>query len=121
MVPDAGGHVSEIGSKADLDAFGEEREAYGISGIVRDRKGRDVDIANAEFLPGTEMLGLRKLGRLPFLVADGAIPGVMRGLREKDWHLEFSGQALESGNVVRMLMRDEDGGKLIGACIDQSA
>ncbi len=42
------GHVAEIGDHGHLDATRAKREAQRIGGIVRNRKGRDFNIANAE-------------------------------------------------------------------------
>ncbi len=48
-------------------------------------------------------------------VAAGAIPGMMRAFGEVDRDIQFGGETLESGDVVGVLMRDQDGGDVFGA------
>src|SRR5580698_1477363 len=135
MVADANWHITEVGSEADLDALGAEGEADGIGSVVGDGERRDFDVADAKAAAGEEMLGLGEIGSFAGVfvfgfvfvylfvsansagkpITDGAIPGVVRAFGEVDGNVEFGGQALESGNMVGMLVRDEDGGNIFGA------
>ncbi len=117
MVAHAGRHVAEVGGKADLDAFGAKGEAHRIGGVVRNGEGHDFDIAYAKAAPGGEMFRFRQLGNRAFFVAHRAAPGMMRRRGQKDRHVQLCRQTLQAGNVVGVLVGNQDRGNFLGALI----
>ena len=61
------------------------------------------------------MFGSRQFWKLAFLIAHGAIERMMSPLSQKNGHLQLAGEALESGDVIGMLVSDQDGGDFLGA------
>ncbi len=64
---DVGGHVAEIRGQRHANTLRLEDEAAGIGGIVRDSKGGNLNVANAELRAGVEVLNRWKLGRICLL------------------------------------------------------
>ena len=115
MIADANRHITKVGGKTDLDALGAEGKTDGIGGIVRDSKGRDFDVANAKAAASVEMLRLREFGWFAGVISASAIPGMVRTFGQVDGNIQLLCQALESGNMVGVLVRDQDGGNFFGA------
>ena len=115
MVAHARRHVAEIGGKTNFDAFRAKGEAHRIGGVVRNRKGHDLDVAHAKAPAGREMFGFRQLRNRALLVAHRPAPGLMGRRGQEDRHVQFCGQPLQAGNMVGVFVRDQDRGNFLGA------
>jgi len=95
------GKVAEIGGDGNFDALGAERKSDGILRVVRDGKRGDVDIADGERCAGLELF---ELGRV-FAPRNRG-----RGeARDVDGDVEFFGDRREAGDVIGVLVSDQDG------------
>src|SRR5208282_5044232 len=117
MVAHARRHVAEVGGETNLDAFRAEGEANRIDGIMRNGKRHDLDVADAKAATGREMFRLRQLRNRAFCVAYGAVPGMMRRRSQKDRDVQLGRQPLQPGNMVGVLVRNQDRGNVIDATI----
>ena len=109
-------HVAEIGGDRNLDAFGAEREAYGIGGIVRDGEAGDINIAHLKRGAGREQL---ELGRVVFgprrVLAENRR---RRQPRHVNRDVELAGDHLQARDVVAVLVRDQDRSQSVGVDAD---
>jgi hypothetical protein len=88
-----------------------EKEADGIVGIVRNGKGVDTDVADLEGSAGVEEMGVEgdlELGFDGFLGEAIAIDG----------ELQFAGETDEAGDVIGMLVGDEDAVQSFGSATE---
>jgi hypothetical protein len=107
---DGVGHVAKVGGDGDLDALGAQGEADGVDGVVGDGKAIDVDVAYAEAGAGLEEL---EFG-LELAPGDGG--GGEAAAVDRD--AEFFRDGGEAGDVVGMLVGDQDGGEGFGIDVD---
>jgi hypothetical protein len=103
VVLDGFGDVAEVGGDADAYALGIETEADGVDGIVRDAEALHLDIADLETGAGLERLE----------DGDGFVPvngrtGEAREVERRRF-LETAREDGKAGDVVGMLVGDEDG------------
>ncbi len=103
-------NVAEIGDHAELDALGAEAEADGVDGIVRDSEAVDFDVADREARAGLKTLEAR-CGVFPIDQRRGLMCHVDRGR-------SFFCEAHEAGDVIAMLVGDEDGVEAAGLFAD---
>ena len=115
MVAHARRHISQVGGKTNLDAFRAKREAHRIGGVVRNREGHDLNIAHAKAAPGREMFRFRQFRNRALFVAYRPAPGMMRRRGQEDRDVQFCRQPLQAGNMVGVLVRDQDRGDFLGA------
>ncbi len=107
---DGVGHVAEVGGDRHFDAFGAERKADGVGGVVGDGEAVDVDIADAKAGAGLEEFE----DGLEFTPGDGgggeaaAIDGDAKFLRDGG----------EAADVVGMLVGNNDGRERFGGDVD---
>ncbi len=110
MELDGIGNVAEVGDDADVDALRVKTVAHGIDGVVGDGEAVDVDIADGEARASLETLQARR-GVLPIDERRGLVRHVDGGggfFRETD----------ETGDVIAMLVGDEDGVEATGLLTD---
>ena len=110
-----GGQEAEVGGDGQAQTFGEEAEADGIGGVVRDGEGHDVDISDGERAAGGEgfeSLGLDAVARGVLVLA---LPGAVGGRGHVDGQAELFGHDVHAGDVVGVLVGDEDGGERLRA------
>lgn len=104
------GHVAEVGGDGHFEALGAEGETDGVGGVVGDGEAIDVDVADGETGAGLEEFE----DGLEFAPRDGG-----RGeAAAVDGDPEFLGDGGEAGDVVGMLVGDEDGGEGFGVDVD---
>ena len=110
MNADGFGHVAEVGGDGHFEALGAEGEAHGVGCIVGDGEAIDADVADDEAGAGLEEFE----DGLEFSPGDG------RGgeAAAVDGDAEFLGDGGEAGDVVGMLVGDEDGGERFGVDVD---
>jgi hypothetical protein len=107
---DGVGEIAQVSGNGDLDAFGFERESDGVGGIVRDGEAIDFDIADSEARSGLE----EREARDEFAPGDGG-----RGQeRAVDRDVELAGDGGDAGDVIGVLVGDEDGVDGFGIDID---
>ena len=104
------GEVAEVGGDGDFDAFGAEGEAYGVGCIVGGGEAVDVDIADDEAGAGLEEFE----NGLELAPGDGG--GGEAAAVDGDAELFRDGG--EAGDVVGMLVRNNDGGQRFGVDVD---
>ena len=105
------GHISKVRHHADFHAVSVKREAHGIDRVVRDRKAVDIDIADRDSRAGLEMLD-RGLEIAPGNRWRGKVGQI-------DRTVEFPGKRNEPGDVIRMLVRDDDSVDLLRILADR--
>ena len=110
MDADGIGEIAEVGGDGDFDALGAEGEAYGVGCIVGDGEAVDVDIADDEAGAGLEEFedGLE--------LAPGDGGGGEAAAVDGDAELLRDGG--EAGDVVGMLVSNNDGGQRFGVDVD---
>lgn len=100
-------HVAEVSQQAKAVAFGLDNEAHGIGGVVGNGKAADVEVANGEAIPGCDHLNGGSAG--------APVNGLMGAFIEVDRQglagvrLMVAHQTDEAGDVVTVLMADDDG------------
>src|SRR2546423_12546907 len=114
MVAHAAWHIAQVGGEAYLDSLCPKREPDRISGVVRNSKGLDFNITNLEASAGGKTFALRQCGNLALFVAHGPAPFAVSGFSQKNWHVQFGSEPMQSGNMVGMLVRNQDGGQVFG-------
>src|SRR5689334_6249043 len=99
-------NITEVGDDADLDALRLETKAYRVDGIVRNGEAVDLDVADDQ-----------ARARLKALQARGtAFPIDERRRKTSDVNRrrDFLRQARQAADVIRMLVRDENGVDAVG-------
>src|SRR5207245_5562434 len=107
------GKVSQVGSDADLDAFGAKGESHRIGRVVRNSKWLHRNVADLEAVAGFELLQLLKLRTLARGIAHGSRPNLVRGAGQKDRNLQLPGKHGQSVDVIRMLVGDKNRGERV--------
>ena len=101
------GHVAEVGDDGELSTVGAEGECDRVSGVMRNSEGVDIDIADGECRPGLEQFELRGELAPGFGRQDGG-----RGeARDVDGNVQLAGDGAQTGDVIGMLVGNEDGCK----------
>lgn len=99
--------VAQVGGDGNLDSLRSECEAHRIDGIVRDGETRNIEIADAKRAAGLKLFE-HGSGLTPIDEARGAAADIDR--KTAFGAIDQSGQPL---GVVRMLVRDQDGGQSV--------
>jgi len=107
------GKIAEVGDDGDFGAAEAESEADRIGGVVRNREGRDFDIADFEFDSRTDVF--HALGSLRGRVRKHLFDFAMRGLGEVGGAIPVAGQLGEAVAMIGVLVGDEDGVDVRGA------
>ena len=96
-------NVAEVRGDADPHALRLEAEADGIYGVVRDREALHLDIADGERRAGLKGLDARR----PLLAPSDTGLGEPREPEHRA-HVAIPAQHRQTGNVIRMLVRDQN-------------
>jgi hypothetical protein len=99
--------VAEISADGDLGAVGTEGESDGVSGVVRDGEGMDVDVADGETLASLD--GFYAAEAFAERVGEDALQGVHGGLSDIEWRFPEAEDLGEAVAVVGVFVGDEDG------------
>src|SRR5580700_7275756 len=111
------GQITEIGGYGYFEAIRAEGEAQGIGGVVRNRKRRDFDIADDEFLAGANVFDARET--LRGAIRQNALEFVVRGFGEIYRRAPENRRLHESAQVVRVFVGENDTVESFGATSEQ--
>lgn len=121
------GHVAEVGNEADVCRRRAQKKSNRVLCVVRNRKCFDEQIVEFKTVAGLE--------QSPFEFRDKIFGGFFQAIEErvartvpaffqcprdgclrfsiaKNWDFKFLGESEQTGNVVGVLMRDENAGKI---------
>jgi len=108
--------ITQIGNEGELRAAGLERESDGIGGVVRNREGMDVDIADREFLARLNFLnGIQSFAKS---VRQSFVHGVERGLGDVERSFPEAEHLREAAAVVGMFVSDENAVEVVDGPFD---
>ncbi len=110
------GHVAQVSYECHLRAIGAKREADWISGIVRNLKRVDINIADGEMLAGLNGFHAAQALRKP--VGQGAVQRIHGLFRYKQWRFPQSEHLRKTVAVIEVLVSDKDAVDVIDAQFD---
>ncbi len=95
------GNVAEVGDQAGLEALASEAESHGVGGVVGDGEGIDFEVADDDAGAGLEGLD-PGVAAVPVDAGGGEF-------RQENGNAQGLGDDRETGDVVGVLVGDEDG------------
>src|ERR1700723_2347555 len=110
------GHVAQVRDKSHFRAVGAKREADRISGIMRNLKRMDINIADGEMLAGLNGFHATQTLRKP--VGQSAVQRVHGLFRYKQWRFPQSEHLRQAVAVIEVLVSDKDAVDVIDAQFD---
>src|SRR5580704_390295 len=111
------GQITEIGGHSYFAAIRTEREAQGICGVVRNREGRDFDIADDEFLASANVLNARE--SLRGSIRQDAFDLVMSGFGDVHRSAPENGRLHEATDMIGVLVRKNDAIESFGTAAEK--
>src|SRR5581483_10195417 len=114
---------SQIGSHADLDAFGAKDKSNGIGSIVRNGEREHFDVADGKALARAEVLAAIEMSFVVIFVERGllgrrtaypALPFLMGMSGDVNRNLQLARQHAKSADMIRMFVSDHDRAELRG-------
>jgi hypothetical protein len=111
-------HVAQIGAHRDFRTVGTESEADGIDGIVRNRKGVNIDVPDGKALAGVN--GLRALQSFPEGVREDTLQRIQGGLGHVQRGFPQTENLRQTVAMIGVFVSDQDGIELFEVFTDGS-